>query len=131
MDNTLTLQQFAQMVADSAEIPVDDAISFINSLSSHIKGLLCEGEKAHLPGIGTFAAIETKDGGTTVVFAPEETFSDSVNEPFAIFEPVELGDHAAIDIAESELQPTVTPTTSGDTPHTDHKPEEPRPNHQP
>lgn len=45
MDKTLTLQQFAQMVATSADIPADEAMSFITSLTEHIKGMLCDGEK--------------------------------------------------------------------------------------
>lgn len=115
MDKTLTLQQFAQMVATTADIPADEAMSFITSLTGHIKGMLCDGEKAHLPGIGTFAAIEDKDGNATVVFAPDESFSESVNEPFAMFEPVELSDNAALDIAASEVQPPLQSSTDNGT----------------
>ena len=102
MNNTLTLQQFAQMVAASADISMDDAQSFITSLTDHIKGLLASGEKAHLPGIGTFAIIEA-DGKPSVMFAPDDSFADAVNEPFAMFEPIELDGEAAIDIAQSEV----------------------------
>ncbi len=115
MDKILTLQQFAQMVATSADIPADEAMSFITSLTEHIKGMLCDGEKAYLPGIGTFAAIEDKDGNATVVFAPDESFSESVNEPFAMFEPVELSDNAALDIAASEVQPPLQSSTDNGT----------------
>lgn len=71
--------------------------------------------KAYLPGIGTFAAIEDKDGNATVVFAPDESFSESVNEPFAMFEPVELSDNAALDIAASEVQPPLQSSTDNGT----------------
>jgi hypothetical protein len=105
MNNTLTLQQFAQMVATSADISMDESQSFIASLTDHIRSLLAAGEKAHLPGIGTFAVIET-DGKPSVMFAPDDSFAEAVNEPFAMFEPMELDDDAAIDIAQSEIEVT-------------------------
>lgn len=105
MNNTLTLQQFAQMVATSADISMDESQSFIASLTDHVRSLLAAGEKAHLPGIGTFAVIET-DGKPSVMFAPDDSFAEAVNEPFAMFEPMELDDDAAIDIAQSEIEVT-------------------------
>ena len=113
MNNTLTLQQFAQMVAASADISMDDAQSFITSLTDHIKGLLASGEKAHLPGIGTFAIIEA-DGKPSVMFAPDDSFADAVNEPFAMFEPIELDGEAAIDIAQSEIEVTKSQASRDD-----------------
>lgn len=101
MDNTLSLKQFAQMVASSADISADEAQAFLTSLVTHIKERLCAGEKTHLAGIGTFAVIES-GGKATVVFAPDDSFAEAVNEPFAIFEPVELPDSDAIDIAISD-----------------------------
>ena len=105
MNNTLTLPQFAQMVASSAGISVDEAQTFITALTDHVKNMLAAGEKVSLPGIGTFAAIDTLDGNVSVIFAPEDSFADAVNEPFAMFEPVELMDNAELDIAESDLSP--------------------------
>lgn len=105
MNNTLTLQQFAQMLATSADISMDESQSFIASLTDHIRSLLAAGEKAHLPGIGTFAVIET-DGKPSVMFAPDDSFAEAVNEPFAMFEPMELDDEAVINIAQSEIEET-------------------------
>lgn len=123
MNNTLTLQQFAQMVAASADISMDDAQSFITSLTDHIKGLLASGEKAHLPGIGTFAIIEA-DGKPSVMFAPDDSFADAVNEPFAMFEPIELDGEAAIDIAQSEV--TAPQASETDTENADDEPADAR-----
>lgn len=113
MNNTLTLQQFAQMVATSADISMDESQSFIASLTDHIRGLLAAAEKAHLPGIGTFAVIEA-DGKPSVMFAPDDSFAEAVNEPFAMFEPVELDDEAAIDIAQSEMEVTKSQASHDD-----------------
>lgn len=116
MNNTLTLPQLVQMVASSAGITTDEAKIFITTLTDHVKTLLASGEKASLPGIGTFAAIDAPDGNTTVIFAPDDSFADAVNEPFAMFEPIELLDDAELDVAESDWSPTAPKEDTSDIP---------------
>lgn len=112
--STMSLPQLidsliATGIADSATIR-----NFIQEFTAIIEGTLARGESVSVKGIGTFHAVEVADE-LYIEFAPDATLADTVNAPFAIFEPVELPDNltdADMETAEmacNETEPASQP----------------------
>lgn len=89
---TLTLQEVVGKLAAQLNCDEQLASDFIRELSAAIThGLSTEGFVT-IDAIGTFRTVTDMDGTPTVEFAPASTLASAINEPFAIFEPVELAE---------------------------------------
>lgn len=89
MNNIITLDSLAALLAEKVRISHDEAYSQIqNSLNEIVKELLSNSGCAIVPHFGKFYITNRATGEIT--FEPTENLSESINEPFAFFEPVEL-----------------------------------------
>ncbi len=94
----ITLAQIAETIRKSTDVPVNEVEKFVVALTEEIAMRLAEGEHVEVPGLGTFAVVNTDDG--QILWRPDDTLQQEVNAPFAFFEPVELADG----VTENTLQ---------------------------
>ncbi len=89
MNNIITLDSLAALLAEKVRISHDEAyIQIQNSLNEIVKELLNDSGCAIVPHFGKFYITNRATG--EIAFEPAENLSESINEPFAFFEPVEL-----------------------------------------
>ncbi len=75
--------------------------TFLKEFSAVIsQGLAADGVVS-VAGLGIFRVVSDVNGNPSVEFAPDASLAGKVNEPFAMFESVELADS----LTESELNP--------------------------
>ena len=91
------------MLAGHCNITPAEAENFIKSFFDQLTRSLTEGETVKIKGIGTFAP--TGDAEIPVSFIPDSEIADTINAPFAMFEPEEVSDSLSDD-AFSQLDAT-------------------------
>lgn len=94
-----TLQEITVLLTDRVKVGPDVAGAFLKEVASVLSQGIATDGSVTVDGLGTFRATADVEGNPTVEFAPEPSFADSVNKPFAIFESVELAE----DLDESSL----------------------------
>lgn len=99
MNTKIPVKKLSEKVAASVDMPVDEVQSFIKILFDKIVDGLQQGESVTLPGLGRFVASSMPD--EPVAFIPEREFSDAVNAPFVMFEPVPLNEGVTEEILDS------------------------------
>lgn len=90
MNSKLPVGHLASLFAAKAGISAEAAESFVKAFFDRIAGELVEGHSVKIKGLGTFSP--EGDAENPVVFTPDRTFADTVNAPFALFEPEVLAD---------------------------------------
>lgn len=99
MNNTITLSQIIARLAKITDSNPLTARTFLRTFFSEIEKGLKNGEEVRIKGIGTFRRTDDPLAPHPVIFIPGRTISEEINQPFSMFEPVELSD----DISEEEL----------------------------
>lgn len=99
MNTKIPVKKLSEKVAVSVDMPVDEVQSFIKILFDKIVDGLQQGESVTLPGLGKFVASSMPD--EPVAFIPEREFSDAVNAPFVMFEPIPLSEGVTEEILDS------------------------------
>lgn len=90
MNRTITFPNLVSGLSgltSSSDVTSD---KFIRTLFASITEALTRGESINVPGIGIFSP--THDPQNPIIWTPNEALAATVNEPFACFEPVELGE---------------------------------------
>ncbi len=106
--NILPLPQIVARVAEIVGCGNDVAAAFIREFATTVsQGLAADGVVT-IDGLGTFHATADVEGNPAVEFAPAEKFAETVNEPFAFFESVELSDA----ITDEALSQPAVPTAA-------------------
>lgn len=96
---TIPMPETISRLASKVNCGDDVAGKFLHEFSTVMgQGLAADGIVT-IDGLGTFKRVTGMDGTVTVDFAPETSLAEAVNEPFAIFEPVELAES----LTEEEL----------------------------
>ena len=90
MNQRITLNQLAEKMAKATGTGVPTTSAFIQALTDTIAEALSSQKKITVKGLGTFSASGIADN--PIIWQPDETLSENVNQPFAAFEPVELED---------------------------------------
>lgn len=106
MDNQLTLQDIAIILAEQTGKSVHDSVRFLQLLLQVVADGLCEEKHVHIKGLGTFqleyncATESINDDGTgkprhgatcnRFVFSPDKDLKALVNHPFSMFEAIEI-----------------------------------------
>lgn len=94
-----TLQEITLLLTDRVKVGPEVAGAFLKEVATVLsQGITTDGSVT-IDGLGTFRATADVEGNPTVEFAPDPSFADSVNKPFAIFESVELAE----DVDESSF----------------------------
>lgn len=106
--NILPLPQIVARVAEIVGCGNDVAAAFIREFATTVsQGLAADGVVT-IAGLGTFHATADVEGNPAVEFAPAEKVAETVNEPFAFFESVELSDA----ITDEALSQPAVPTAA-------------------
>lgn len=114
---TIPLPEIIKKLA--VKVSCDDEIAgaFLREFSTVVtQGLAADGAVS-VAGLGTFRVIADIEGKSTVDFAPERLLADKLNEPFAIFDSVEVADSVTDD--ELESAPSLPDSPKEETPPDD------------
>lgn len=98
----LTLDELAARVADASGLSNESVTAALRALFAAAADRLAANGRAELPGIGVFVTDPATDA--EVEFVADAAFADAVNEPFAMFEPLELSDDTDLAIATSQAE---------------------------
>lgn len=89
---TLSMPEIITRLASKVKCGDDVAGAFLKEFSVVVtQGLTADGI-VRIDGLGTFKVTSDVDGSPIVDFAPEASLAATVNEPFAMFDSVELAD---------------------------------------
>lgn len=89
---TLSMPEIITRLASKVKCGDDVAGAFLKEFSVVVtQGLTADGI-VRIDGLGTFKVTSDVDGSPLVDFAPEASLAATVNEPFAMFDSVELAD---------------------------------------
>jgi hypothetical protein len=97
MNDKITFHNIAAAIATATGCTDEEAAQFLRALLDKAGDALADGERVTIKGVGTFAPGEPSQ--EPVIWAPDTLLADTVNEPFAAFEPVAL----ASGITEEQL----------------------------
>lgn len=103
MNNKITIQSFASLMATKADVDQLMAQTFIKSLFAIVAEELHKGEPVTVKGIGTFSL--SHEPGKPVAFEPANILAETVNAPFAMFQPEVLADDMTDEMITEDLQP--------------------------
>ena len=103
MNRKIPYHELATLLAGHCNISPTEAEDFIKSFFEQLTRSLTDGETVKIKGIGTFAP--TGDADMPVSFIPDSEIADTINAPFAMFEPEEVSDSLSDD-AFSRLDAT-------------------------
>ena len=107
MKKKLTLQDFADYIAQSEGVDKTTAEAFVRAFFDIIEEGLIDDKFVKIKGFGTFKLVAVSEresvnintgerfqisGHTKVSFTPDSTMKELVNRPFAHFEAVDLND---------------------------------------
>ena len=107
MNNIITLGEFVNILkktdffkdrTDSEQI----VLVFFQSIADALKNE----DTVSIKGLGDFTVV-SRDSGL-ILFTPDRTMADTINEPFAFFEPIELADvitDEMLDNATNDIKP--------------------------
>lgn len=117
MNRKIPFHDLASLLAANCNISPEEAEDFIKNFFDQIAGSLSDGDTVKIKGIGTFSLTNEKD--TPVSFVPDSEIADTVNAPFALFEPEALSDtlsdetladiEAPVDITGPTIEEPATP----------------------
>lgn len=105
MNETVTLSQIIARLAKITGTSPLTARSFLKVFFATIEKELIAGEPVTVKGIGTFRRTDGPLAPSPVAFIPDPEVAEEINQPFSMFEAVELDD----DISEEELSAVDTP----------------------
>lgn len=107
MNEKINIQDIIALLAQKSDISKKDAELFIKAFLDSTEAALLEDQRVKIKDLGTFklilnserSSIHVATGERVVIpahykisFTPDNELSDKVNEPFALFEPVEIND---------------------------------------
>lgn len=108
MNSKIPLRQLAERLAEKAGIMPEEAELFIKDFFNHVVIEAIEsGEAVTIEGLGTFATCP--DVENPVTFIPTPEFAAEVNEPFAMFRPMEIDESILNEEIEAVRTPEIEP----------------------
>lgn len=102
MNRKLSIIELAELVAAKAQTTNRMSELFLKELFATVSQELSEGRGVEIKGLGSFVipTAMTADEEVSIEFAPAKLMAETINQPFAQFEPVELSD----DLTPEQLQ---------------------------
>ena len=124
MNETITLPKLISLVAQATDCTPAEARKFVHDFFALIEQTLSEGEMVTIKGVGTFA--RTDNPAAPVKFQADDELAAAVNEPFSVFQAVELNDGVTEDMLQEHQQaPAAEPASQPETePAPEPEPEE-------
>ncbi len=106
---TIPMPEIITRLASKVNCGEEVAGAFLKEFTMVItQGLAADGF-VRIAGLGTFKVAVDVDGKPGVEFAPESYLAEKVNEPFAMFESVELADSLTEDELDADMSSSVGP----------------------
>lgn len=106
---TIPMPEIITRLASKVNCGDEVAGAFLKEFTMVItQGLAADGF-VRIAGLGTFKVAADVDGKPGVEFAPESSLAEKVNEPFAMFESVELADSLTDDELDAGISSTEEP----------------------
>ncbi|MDE6370864.1 MAG: HU family DNA-binding protein [Duncaniella sp.] len=99
MNQKIPFPQISARLAEICNISQAEAEEFGKVFFDIIAETLCSGESVKIKGIGIFSP--TQNSAQPVEFTPDSVIADTINAPFAMFEPEALSEDVSIDEIES------------------------------
>lgn len=107
MNRKIPFHELGSILAHNCNITSDEAEDFIKNFFDLIAQSLIKGESVKIKGIGTFAP--SGDTEHPVAFTPDAEIADTINAPFALFEPEFLNDTVSeADLMYNEAEAATT-----------------------
>lgn len=103
MNQKIPVVRLAERLAKATGVSTSSAEAFIKAFFDLASRTLVAGEKVKIKGLGTFAA-DPSNSEQPVEFAIDRELADTLNAPFAAFEPEVLRDDLSLDeVIESSI----------------------------
>ena len=99
MNQKIPFHQLSARIASATGISEDSAEIFAKNFFDILSEELIKGETVKIKGLGEFALYEEENGEKDIRFTPDKDLAETLNAPFAMFEPVTLND----EVTESML----------------------------
>lgn len=119
MNNKIAISKLTSLLAGTTGLAPELCESFLRELFLLISERLADDDNVKVKGLGTFKVTKVEDrrsvnvntglemiipGHRKVSLTPDRTLAEAVNEPFAIFEAVEVGDAVTDEMLEERLE---------------------------
>ena len=121
MNETITLPKLISLVAQATDCTPAEARKFVHDFFALIEQTLSEGEMVTIKGVGTFA--RTDNPAAPVKFQADDELAAAVNEPFSVFQAVELNDGVTEDMLQEHQQAPAAEPSSQPEPEPEPAPE--------
>lgn len=95
MNKKVPLKKFAELLASEAECKPAEAQTFVKDVFQIIAEKVYNGESVEIHGLGVFSASPNLT--EPVKFEPAVEFADELNSPFAMFQPIVIGDGISVE----------------------------------
>lgn len=102
MNQKIPFHDLSARIAVATGISNESAEQFVKNFFEVLSESLVKGESVKVKGLGSFTVVEAPDG-KNIEFMPDKEMADTINAPFAMFEPVKL-DSAVTDRMLSEIE---------------------------
>ncbi len=121
MNQKIPFHQLSARIASATGISEDSAEIFAKNFFDILSEELIKGETVKIKGLGEFALYEEENGEKDIRFTPDKDLAETLNAPFAMFEPVTLND----EVTESMLSIEKDQTEASLAIHLEEHPESP------
>lgn len=113
MNDKINIQELALLLSEKSEMTQKEAENFLKTFFSLVEENLLREKQIKIRHFGTFKLLFTQERESVhvstgerlvipahykIVFSPDRELSETVNEPFALFESVEINEEAAENI---------------------------------
>jgi nucleoid DNA-binding protein len=130
MDNKLSLQDLASIMAESYGLDIKSSHAFVKTVFEIVEEFVAKDKLVKVKGFGTFKLVNVSDresinvntgeriviaGHTKLTFTPDSVLKDTVNRPFADFETTLLSESISIEEMEKipvQMEDEVTDSIS-------------------
>ncbi len=113
MNTKIPFNRLAAMIAEDAGISTATAESFLKEFFGTIGDRIVIGEKVSIKKLGTFSRSDNDE--SPVSYQPSRELAESVNAPFAMFEPEELHEAVSAQMLDAVVDNQVEPALHEET----------------
>lgn len=120
MNQKIPFHQLSSRIAAATGISEESAENFVKNFFDILSEDLIKGETVKIKGLGEFSLYdEPESGEKNIRFISDKDLAETLNAPFAMFEPVTLNDEVTesmLTVEEAEETPAESDKTDDDNP---------------
>lgn len=120
MNQKIPFHQLSSRIAAATGISEESAENFVKNFFEILSEELIKGETVKIKGLGEFSLYdENESGEKNIRFTSDKDLAETLNAPFAMFEPVTLNDEVTesmLTVEEAEETPAESDKTVDDNP---------------